>query len=215
MGDAFKVRDACLAAHVRATEAIKRAFPNLKTGLTLALQDLHPGPAGGARYKRIFAQARWPFYEACARDDFIGVQPYNRFVTGPEGYLPAPEGVMRNRWGADSSPDVLPAVLREVQLYCGAPMLVSENGIDTEDDLRVRHLVASLVELKQAVNGGMDVRGYIHWSLLDNFEWRSGYAPKFGLYAVDRTTFKRTAKPSVAAFRGLVRSANAGPICCL
>ena len=209
MGDAFKVRDACLAAHVRATEAIKSVVPTLKTGLTLALQDLRAGPGGERRHKRIFEEARRPFYESCAKDDFIGPQPYTRFVTGPDGYLPAPDGVMLNRWGADSSPDVMLAVLHEVQKHCGAPMLISENGIDTQDDaVRVRHLIASVAALKQASDGGMKVLGYLHWSLIDNFEWRSGYAPKFDLYAVDPTTFARTAKPSAAAYRSLVRSAG-------
>jgi len=213
MGDAFKIRDGCLAAHLLATEAIKTAVPGLKTGMTLALQDLLPGPGGEARYRRIFEQARVPFYEACKRDDFIGPQMYNRFVTGPDGYLPAPADALVNRWGAESGADVLPAVLREVARYCGAPMLISENGIDTEDDaVRARHLTASVAAMKSAIDGGANVLGYIHWSLLDNFEWRSGYAPKFGLYAVDRATFARTAKPSSTVFRAVARRAGAAPV---
>jgi len=213
MGDGFKVRDGCIAAHILATEAIKTVVPGLKTGLTLALQDLLPGPGGEARYRRIFEQARRPFYEACAKDDFIGPQPYNRFIVGPTGYLPGAPNVLKNRWGADASPDALPAVLREVHKYCGAPMLVSENGIDTEDDtLRTRHLTASVGELQRAIVDGLPVLGYIHWSLIDNFEWRSGYAPKFGLYAVDRTTFARTPKPSAAVFRNFVRRAGVSTV---
>jgi beta-glucosidase len=50
--------------------------------------------------------------------------------------------------------------------------------------------------VRACLDEGIDVRGYIHWSLLDNFEWVFGYKQKFGLVAVDRTTFKRTAKPS-------------------
>jgi beta-glucosidase len=210
MGDAFKVRDGCIAAHRLAVQAIKSAQPGLKVGLTLALQDLLPGPGGEARYTRIFEQARRPFYEACAKDDFIGPQPYNRLVVGRDGYLPARLGVMVNRWGADASADVLPAVLREVQQYCGAPMLVSEHGIDIEDDaLRIRHLDASVTALKAAIDGGMNILGYIHWSLMDNFEWRTGYAAKFGLYSVNRDTFARTPKPSAPAFRRIVRTARA------
>lgn len=213
MGDAFKVRDGCIAAHRLATAAIKSAVPGLKTGLTLALQDLLPGPGGEARYARIFEQARRPFYEACAKDDFIGPQMYNRFVTGPDGYLPAPAGVLVNRWGAESGADVLPAVLREVHKHCGAPVLVCENGIDTSDDrVRAQHLTASVAALKSVIDGGTNVLGYIHWSLLDNFEWRSGYAPKFGLAAVDRTNFQRMPKPSASVFREIVRRAGSASV---
>ena len=52
----------------------------------------------------------------------------------------------------------------------------------------------------------MPVEGYIHWSLLDNFEWMSGYGPKFGLVAVDRTTFRRTPKPSAHVYADIVRN---------
>ena len=52
---------------------------------------------------------------------------------------------------------------------------------------------------------GTPVIGYLHWSLLDNFEWNRGYRPKYGLYAVNRTTFKRTAKPSAARLGAIAR----------
>ena len=50
----------------------------------------------------------------------------------------------------------------------------------------------TLEQIQFAIDDGVDVRGFYHWSLLDNFEWREGYGPKFGLYTVDRTTFERT-----------------------
>jgi beta-glucosidase len=49
------------------------------------------------------------------------------------------------------------------------------------------------------------VKGYVHWSLLDNFEWIFGYRPKFGLFEVDRTTFHRTPKASAAVYSAIVR----------
>ena len=215
MGDSLRVRDVCLTAHRRAVEAIKSVLPATKVGMALALQDLVPGQDGGQLHRRIFDEARLPFYDAAAKDDFIGVQPYLRMITGRDAYLPAPPGVLTNRYGADASPNALSAVIREVHRHCGANILISENGIDTEQDaIRAIHLKASVAELKSCVEERIPVIGYIHWSLLDNFEWRSGYAPKFGLYAVDRRTFARTAKPSAAAYRAIVRKArgpSAGP----
>jgi beta-glucosidase len=79
------------------------------------------------------------------------------------------------------------------------PLLVTENGIATADDEdRIRFTTDALRSLADAIAAGADVRGYVHWSLLDNFEWMLGFAPTFGLVAVDRETFARTPKPSLA-----------------
>jgi beta-glucosidase len=76
-------------------------------------------------------------------------------------------------------------------------VIVTENGIATEDDSRrIVYLEAALTGLARCLSDGLDVRGYFHWTLLDNFEWLFGYVPKFGLIAVDRKTLRRTLKPS-------------------
>ena len=123
-----------------------------------------------------------------------------------KGYAPTPAGVERNRVSVDVSPDVIGAVAREVHAHCRAPILITEHGIDTlDDEQRARHLTASISHLRAAMVDGIPVLGYIHWSLLDNFEWSSGYAPRFALVAVDRTTFRRTPKPSAVHYRRLVK----------
>ncbi len=206
-GDSFKVRDVCLAAHAKGRDAIKATAPQTKVGITLALQDLRQGPDGADLYRRIWKEARAPFYEAARADDFIGVQSYNRMTTGPDDYLPTPPGAFADSWNRDSAPDVLAAAVREAHRETRVPVLVSEHGINAVDDrLRVRHLAPSLEGLAGCVAEGIPVLGYIHWTLLDNFEWGSGYAPRFGLYAVDRTSFRRTAKPSAAAYARLARA---------
>jgi beta-glucosidase len=87
------------------------------------------------------------------------------------------------------------------------PFLITENGIATDDDeQRVTYTEGALRGLAEAIADGVDVRGYLHWSLLDNFEWFSGYGPKFGLVAVDRETFVRTPKPSLAWLGGVARA---------
>jgi beta-glucosidase len=205
MGNSYRVRDVCIASHARAVEAIRGVAPLVKTGMTLALQALERGEDGDALYEQLFKEARRPFYEACARDDFIGVQAYNRVRTGPRGYHPARQGAEVDQWGMEAPADVLEAAVREAWTECGAPILISEHGINTSDDAqRLRHLSGSLRGVQACLTDGIPVLGYIHWSLLDNFEWRSGYEPKFGLYAVDRSTFARTAKPSAAAYAKLV-----------
>jgi beta-glucosidase len=88
----------------------------------------------------------------------------------------------------------------------GKPVLVTENGISTPDDtLRVRYIPEAVASMKQAIDKGVPVIGYQHWSLLDNFEWMLGYRPKYGLVSVDRVTFKRTPKPSAAVLGTIAR----------
>jgi beta-glucosidase len=91
------------------------------------------------------------------------------------------------------------SVRRVSQVRPGTPVVVTENGLATTDDReRIAFTTDALRGLHAAIGDGIDVRGYVHWSLLDNFEWFGGYAATFGLIAVDRTTFVRTPKPSLA-----------------
>ena len=90
------------------------------------------------------------------------------------------------------------------------PIVVTENGIATADDeRRIAYTAEALAHLCDAIDDGIDVRGYLHWSLLDNFEW-GRWEPTFGLVAVDRNTFERRPKPSLA-WLGAVAQANANP----
>jgi beta-glucosidase len=92
------------------------------------------------------------------------------------------------------------------------PIIVTENGIATSDDeRRVAYTDGARASLRAAMDDGVDVRGYFHWSLLDNYEWGS-FVPTFGLVAVDRRTFARTPKPSLAWLGALrPRAAEAMP----
>ncbi|MEI9850797.1 MAG: family 1 glycosylhydrolase [Sphingomonas sp.] len=97
--------------------------------------------------------------------------------------------------------------MRYAHRATGLPVLVTENGIATTDDTqRIRFLDAALASVDQVRRDGVPLLGYIHWSLLDNFEWLAGYAPRFGLVAVDRASFARTPKPSARHYAALVRA---------
>src|SRR5699024_9394986 len=93
----------------------------------------------------------------------------------------------------------------------GVPILVTENGIATSQDTqRITYLEGALTALKGAMEDGVHVQGYLHWSLLDNYEW-GNWEPTFGLIAVDQAsgTFQRTPKPSLAWLGAVARSRNA------
>jgi beta-glucosidase len=94
-------------------------------------------------------------------------------------------------------------------LFPGKPLLVTEHGIATDDDAeRVEFLTRGLESVHACLDDGVPVRGYVYWSLLDNFEWTHGYRPTFGLVAVDRTTLAREPRPSLT-FLGAIARANA------
>jgi beta-glucosidase len=87
--------------------------------------------------------------------------------------------------------------VRSAAAASGVPVIVTENGIATADDAtRISYTTAALDSLAAAMADGVDVRGYFHWSLLDNYEW-GRWEPTFGLVSVDRKTFRRTPKPSL------------------
>jgi beta-glucosidase len=82
------------------------------------------------------------------------------------------------------------------------PLTVSESGIATElGRRRAEHVVRSLEQIARARDEGVDVRGYFHWSLFDNFEWAEGFGPRFGLYNVDYATYARTATEGAEALQ--------------
>ena len=87
------------------------------------------------------------------------------------------------------------------------PIIVTENGIGTDDDeQRIAYVRAALDGVLECLGDGINVRGYTYWSLLDNFEWVLGYRPRFGLVSVDRSTFVRTPKPSAQWYADIARS---------
>jgi beta-glucosidase len=91
----------------------------------------------------------------------------------------------------------------------GLPIYVTENGIaDHRGEKRSGFLRAHFEALVQAAREGVDVRGYFHWSLLDNFEWAEGHEPRFGLYRVDYNSpeKRRESTPAVETFRQIARS---------
>jgi beta-glucosidase len=205
LGD-FRIQQPIMVeAHARAYEAIKAAGADFPVGITLSLNEERPAPAGDGIEAKL-AQVLTPWLDAPG--DFVGVQNYTYSVVGPDSDLPPPEGVELTQMGYPFSPGSLEAVIRMVGQRTKRPIYVTENGVATEDDARrVAFIDEAVAGVGRCVRDGIDLRGYIHWSLLDNWEWVSGYGPKFGLVSVDRTTFARTPKPSA---RHLGRIARAG-----
>jgi beta-glucosidase len=208
--------DNFLAAHARATEVLKAGRGDFPVGLTLSMSDYQAvpadDPAAVAKRDEIRASVEDRYLEAARTDDFLGVQTYTRTRIGPDGDLGAEDGVPRLIMGYEYYPEALAATIRRAwEVTEGTPVLVTENGIGTDDDQqRIDYVTTALGGVLDCIDEGIDVRGYTYWSMLDNFEWAFGYGPRFGLVDVDRVTQERRVKPS-GHWLGAIARANELP----
>lgn len=207
--DLGAMEDGRAAAHVAAKAVIKARRPDLPVGLSLAVVDDQAVDDPTIRdQKRSEVYGRW--LRLVADDDFVGVQNYERARYDRNGLLPPPEGATVNQMGSDIYPPSLGNAVRYVHAETGVPVFVTEHGLATDDDAhRAAFLEPALYGLRDAIEDGVPVIGYLHWTLLDNFEWIFGYDHKLGLVEVDRHTFERTPKPSAAEYARIVRAAAA------
>lgn len=151
--------------------------------------------------------------------DFIGLDYYTRELS--RFSLLKPSRLLRESrlcgtgdttdLGWDIYPEGIYFSLLKLKKY-GAPIIVTENGLaDREDKKRSRFIVDHLIQVHRAMEQGADVKGYLHWSLMDNFEWQEGFLPRFGLIEVDYATQKRTPRPSAYTFAGICKSNQLAP----
>jgi len=206
-GNTQKMDPNLLEAHKKAYNAIKSARPDLSVGVNLAIDDDQEVNGGSRRdEKRRDAYGSW--MDACkSHADFVGVQNYGRQRIDASGPLTPLAGAELSQMGTEVYPASLEGAIRYAYEASGRPVLVTENGIATTDDSRRVAYIPDVVSgVLRAIQSGVPVLGYIHWSLLDNFEWIFGYTPKFGLVAVDRLTQQRTPKASAQTFGRIARN---------
>jgi beta-glucosidase len=194
-------------AHRRAYDAIKQARPALPVGLTLTTQDIQS--AGDPGLVEMYQRRLYGDWVEVARThaDFFGVQTYTRFIVDETGVRPPPAGAELTLSGYEFYPQALANTIRWAHQAIGKPIYVTESGVATHDDARrIAFIDQALDGVRQCLDEGIPVHGYLYWSLLDNFEWTSGYGVPFGLVAVDRQTFKRTPRPSALHLGRIARS---------
>lgn len=186
-----------LDGHRRAYQAMKAERSALPVGLSLTTQQIEAvgeGSIAPAMHARLYGG--W-IEAARSHADFVGVQTYMRLLFDSRGWVPWPKGAEMTAAGYEFRPQALAATIRWAHKAIGKPIYVTENGIATDDDRRrIAFIDQALDGVRGCLEDGIDVRSYLYWSLLDNFEWTSGYGEHFGLVSVDLKTFKRTAKPS-------------------
>ncbi|WP_454760251.1 glycoside hydrolase family 1 protein [Caulobacter segnis] len=197
-----------IQAHRQAYDAIKQARPSLPVGITLTTQDIQ---SDDPKLVELYQRRLYGDWVEVARThaDFFGVQTYTRFVVDEHGVKAPPPGAELTLSGYEFYPQALANTIRWAHQAIGKPVYVTESGVAVNDDTRrIAFIDQALAGVRQCINEGIPVHSYLYWSLLDNFEWTSGYGVPFGLVAVDRQTFKRTPRPS-ALHLGRIARANA------
>ncbi len=186
-------------AHEAARAVIKELYPGIKTGLTLSLHDIQAVQGGEENAGKQWEDEFTHYLPYIQNDDFLGVQNYTRSLVGPEGTLPTPEGAELTQMNYEFYPQGLEHVIRKVAADFHGDLIITENGIATSDDSRrIAYIREALSGVQSCIHDGLPVKGYFHWSLIDNFEWQKGYTMTFGLVAVDRKTQTRRPKESLS-----------------
>lgn len=194
--------------HRKTYAALKTLSPQAEVGI--AKHNIWFEAAGNTLINRTlkwFADCTWNFWflnqiKDC--QDFIGLNHYNHHRIN-WGYNKN-ENKLQTDFGWEYYPSSLYHAVMDLRRY-KKPIYITENGIaDHDDDLRPRFIHEALTALHRAIEAGADVRGYLYWSLLDNFEWDKGYWLRFGLVAIDRTTQKRTVRESAQLYGEIAKN---------
>ena len=224
----YRVLSNMRRAHEEAYLIIKKAFPDAPVGLShhkflmipatsrrvdhwaagVAQRSLDSWPVATGRLQPVVA----------ASSDFIGIAHYWGQLAAFDPIRPQDQFVRRfnppgqplTEMGWVSDPLWMRDVLNGLKRY-QKPVYITENGISTSDDtVRERYLREILEQVWLAIEDGVDVRGYFHWTAIDNFEWARGYSQRFGLIELDPTTLGRRVKPSGRLYSRIAQ-ANALP----
>ena len=171
-------------------------------------------PAAVKRFAATIDPNDWALMET---PDFIGLNVYNGNLVDEQGkhverYTGFP--LTANKWKV--TPEVMHYGPMHLFRRYGRPMYITENGQSCNDRIhmdgqvhdpeRIDFLHRYLLELSKSIDEGVDLRGYMHWSFLDNFEWSSGYDERFGIIYVDYRTCDRTPKDSARWYAQVIES---------
>lgn len=202
-------------AHRRAYRILKKANPGLHIGIAGQLGNIQAKRPhnvwDGLMTKWMRFAWNWWFYNRIRnQQDFVGFNYY--FTDYYKLFKRDNPKVPLNDLGWYMEPEGLYPILMRAWAHYRKPIIITENGVaDSDDQYRRWWIEETMIAMERALSEGVDIKGYFHWSLLDNFEWAYGWWPKFGLVEVDREHgMKRTIRPSakwfakvIAEYRGL------------
>ncbi len=215
----LKVYANLAAAHRRAYDILKARNSTLQIGVAAQLANIQAkrphNLIDSITTKAMRYAWNWWFLNRIRRhQDFVGINYYFTDYYKGFGRKVNPK-VPTNDLGWYMEPEGLyPLLLRTWARY-KKPIIVTENGVaDRNDAYRQWWTEQTIIAMQRAMSEGVDIKGYMHWSLLDNFEWKYGWWPKFGLVAIDRENgMKRTVRPSAVWLAGYIASLrNPNPV---
>lgn len=192
-------------AHKRAYKILKAINPKLQIGIAPQLANIQAKRPHSfidelaTKWMRYFWNW-WFLNRIDDYQDFVGINyyfsDYYQVLKRTNPTFPL------NDLGWYMEPEGLYPLLTRVWAHYKKPIYITENGVaDGGDEYRQWWIEETMIAMERAISDGVDLRGYFHWSLLDNFEWKYGWWPKFGLVAVDREKgMKRTIRPSAQWF---------------
>lgn len=195
------------SAHRQVYREARKVNRKFIVGLSKNCAHMYPGD--DAIVSRVSAKvttwgADYFFLDRVKRQlDFIGLNYYfsNRFY----GYRMHNPNERLSDMGWDMQPQNIEFVLERLSGRYKLPIIITENGLaDATDEHRKWWISETVLAMNRALRKGVKLQGYLHWSLLDNFEWDSGFRPRFGLIAVDYATLKRKVRPSAVWFGQLI-----------
>ena len=188
-------------AHRRAYRILKAKNPSMQIGIAAQLANIQakrPHDLIDASVTELMRYAwNWWFLRRIRHhQDFIGINYY--FTDYYKGTKRENPKFPLNDMGWYMEPEGLYNLIVRTWAHFKIPIIISENGLADHDDThREWWLKQTIIAMQRALSEGVEIKGYFHWSLLDNFEWAYGWWPKFGLIAVDRKhDMKRTVRPS-------------------
>lgn len=212
----LKVYKNLASAHNLAYWAIKRIDSNYQVGAAHQLVSYY---SKGGLLNNILTRLNKYFVDDYFYDktpnthDFMGLNYYFRNPISFKYFLVKVdagdyEKILEDkgrRFGWGMNPSGLYSCLVYLEKRFNKPIYILEHGIsDPEEDDREEYIAGAVNYIQKAIENGVDVRGYLHWTLMDNFEWNLGYVSKFGLFSVEPGTLKRVPKKSAYYFKNLI-----------
>jgi beta-glucosidase len=241
IGRAFKAMEQMALAHGAAYHAIHEIQPEARAGIVIAYRGMSPAlswspldrlvaRAHSHLFNDFFAHAihrgKLGFLgrsiaapQVKGTQDFFGLNYYSRDRV--RFHLKPQEAFGNHFYAKDAELSPAGLIANEPLGFYdalkwatgfGVPVIVTENGIeDADDNLRPRYIAQHIHQLWRAVNDGMPIEGYYHWSLVDNFEWERGWTQRFGLWGLNKETQERIRRGSVDLYEAICKANALSP----